>query len=99
MKTIDELRIGIDDIDNDLLVLLRKRKKLVTIVARYKSDHHMKIRDSTRERQLLSKLSKKARLNGLDQKFVTDLYDIILKNSRAEQKNTLIRNKTVKNKR
>jgi len=87
MRTIDELRSDIDEIDNDLLVLLKKRKKLVTLVARYKSNHHMTIIDSKRERQLLSQLSKKAKQNGLDPKFVAKLYDIILKNSRTEQKN------------
>ena len=84
MRSIDELRAGIDLLDKEILDLLKKRKILVKDIGKYKSANNLKIIDRNRERQVLSNISNNAK--GLDPKFVEKLYTSILKNSRAEQK-------------
>jgi chorismate mutase len=89
MNTIEELRSEIDNVDDELLALLAKRKEIIRLIAAYKSEHHLDIVDSGREKQLLSRLMEEAELNGLDPEFINELYNLIIKNSRKEQEKNI----------
>ena len=87
ISLIDDLRKEIDEIDEEILNNLSKRKNLVREIAKLKKSIRLPVMDKDREKNLLDNLKKKAKKIGLDEKFVGSLYGIILKNSREEQKN------------
>jgi len=82
---IQKLREEIDDIDDKIIELLQKRKDLVKEIASIKKDQNKPIIDEEREKKIIDRLKGKAKESGLDEKFVTSLYDLILENSRNEQ--------------
>ena len=57
---IDDLREKIDDIDNQLVELLKDRLAVASSIAEYKKENGLPVLDRSRERELLNKVSKKA---------------------------------------
>lgn len=57
---LDELRRGIDAVDQQILKLLHERVRLVMAVGEYKRERSMKVYDPDRERELLARLCKAA---------------------------------------
>ena len=53
---LDNIRVDINNLDDDLLRLLAKRRELVREVARIKTEHGIPLRDKSRENELLSHL-------------------------------------------
>jgi|TARA_Y100000310_G_scaffold345431_1_gene464891 chorismate mutase len=86
MQSLEELRKEIDKIDNEIISLLSKRKDLIKGVAEIKKELSKPILDEKREKEIIGRLKTKAKEKGLDENFIISLYDIILKNSRYEQK-------------
>jgi|TARA_B100001964_G_C14210082_1_gene590073 chorismate mutase len=86
MQSLEELRKEIDKIDNEIISLLSKRKDLIKGVAEIKKELIKPILDEKREKEIIGRLKTKAKEKGLDENFIISLYDIILKNSRYEQK-------------
>lgn len=84
---IEQLRKAIDEIDEELLNLLSKRRGFVREIAKLKESLDIPVLDKNREKKILDAISKKAKELELDVKFIKKLYEIILKNSRKEQKN------------
>ena len=82
---IEKLRKEIDGIDDKIIELLQKRKYLFKEVASIKKDQDKPIIDEEREKEIIDRLKEKAKESGLDEKFITSLYDLILENSRNEQ--------------
>ena len=66
--------------------MLSKRKDLIKGVAEIKKELIKPILDEKREKEIIGRLKTKAKEKGLDENFIISLYDIILKNSRYEQK-------------
>jgi len=83
---IKELRQEIDKIDDEILELLNKRKEIIKDITVLKKELNEPIYDKDRERQLLEKLKIKSKEKDLDENFVSSIYEIILKNSKEEQK-------------
>lgn len=54
---LDELRRGIDSVDQQILKLLHERIRLVMLVGEYKRERGIPVYDPERERQLLDRLS------------------------------------------
>ena len=84
---IEELRREIDIIDHNIVENLAKRRHIILEIAKIKRENNMQIFDPSREAALKEKIRRMAAENGLDEGFVLELYDAILKNSREEQKN------------
>jgi len=57
---LDELRRGIDAVDQQILKLLHDRVRLVMAVGEYKRERDMPVYDPARERDLLDRLGKSA---------------------------------------
>ena len=57
---IDKLRQEIDDIDDMLLNLFERRMQIVKEIGQYKKEQALPVKDSERERTILSRLCEKA---------------------------------------
>lgn len=83
MEEIDKLRIKIDAIDNELLLLIKKRLKLVKKVGLIKSKKSLKVKNLKREKEIfdhLFKTGKKIKLKkGIIKKIWTTLFEIAYK--------------------
>ena len=88
MDGLDNLRNEIDSIDNSILELLSKRKKTITKIASIKKKLSKPIIDNERENQIVERLKKLSKENGLDENFIISIYKVILNNSRDEQKSS-----------
>lgn len=84
-QPLSETREQITDIDNTVLQLLAKRRNLSLEVARSKEVDVRPVRDTQRERELLSRLVQKGREQGLDAHFVMQLYQSIIEDSVLNQ--------------
>ncbi|MGS0728409.1 chorismate mutase, partial [Shewanella sp. 0m-11] len=84
-QPLNHTREQITSLDNELLALLAKRRELSLDVARSKEVDVRPIRDTTREKELLSRLVKQGREQGLDAHYVISLYQSIIEDSVLNQ--------------
>ncbi|MCF1428557.1 MAG: chorismate mutase [Shewanella sp.] len=82
---LTDIRNAISAIDRDMLALLARRKALALDIARSKEVDVRPIRDSQREKELLARLVKQGREQGLDAHFVLTLYQSIIEDSVLSQ--------------
>ena len=80
---IESLRNQIDKIDNQLVGLLTKRFGLVKIIGQIKLENKIPVIDNNREQEIVDRLFRES---GLDKKFVTQLFTLIFKESRKQQR-------------
>lgn len=84
---LNEIRKEIDKIDEELVALYKKRMSICAEVAEYKRANNMPVLDTSRERNLLSKVSE---LSGSEfEEYTRTLYSTILDLSRAYQSKIL----------
>ena len=84
MSSLEELRKEIDEIDAQLLELLRRRIRIAEQVGRYKLARGMRIEDPEREKQVLKRALSRA--GELSEEFVRDIFErIILESKRAQR--------------
>ena len=82
-----KLRKKIDQLDGELLSILAKRMKVSKEIAKYKKKYALPIQHKKREAEVLQDRIRKGKKIGLpDQKFVTELFKLIMKESRKLQK-------------
>lgn len=92
ISLIDSLRKAIDEIDEEILNLLSKRKDFVKEIAKLKESLDLPVFDKKREQEIIGNLSKKAKQFGLDADSVYKIFGSIFQISRNEQqKNMKIR--------
>ncbi|MCL1073623.1 prephenate dehydratase [Shewanella dokdonensis] len=82
---LNQIREQITSVDKSLLELLSKRRQLSLEVARSKEIDVRPIRDTQREKELLSRLVKQGREQGLDAHYVLSLYQTIIEDSVLNQ--------------
>lgn len=88
MEDLNYLREQINEIDEALVELFKKRMSVVSNVANYKIENHMEVLDSSRENQIINKHLKKVEdktLQNYLKEFLQDLMSI----SRESQKEIL----------
>lgn len=85
---IEEARKEIDKIDDDMIELLAKRKDLIKKIALIKKGLNKSVIDEEREQEIMERLKKISKEKGLDENFISSIYEIIVKNSRDEQDNS-----------
>lgn len=84
-QPLNQTREQITQLDNELLSLLAERRRLSLEVARSKEVDIRPIRDTQREKELLTRLVKKGREKGLDAHYVISLYQSIIEDSVLNQ--------------
>lgn len=85
INLIDELRKSIDELDEEILNLLSKRKDLVKGVAKLKENLDLPVFDKKREEEILKNISGKAKQLGLDVNSISNVFGAIFQGSRSEQ--------------
>ena len=88
MKTLEESRIEIDEIDNKIIELYEKRMQVVKEVINYKIENNIPILDANRESSMLSKNLKKIN-NEEFKKYYEDVLKGYLKASKEMQQDIL----------
>ncbi len=88
MKTLEESRILIDEIDTKIIELYEKRMQVVKDVIEYKIENNIPILDANRESSMLSKNLKKIN-NEEFKKYYEDVLKGYLKASKAMQQDIL----------
>ena len=82
---LDELRVDINAVDDELFELLQKRMKIVKEVGEYKKLHHLLINDSDREQLIKNKI--KEQVSKENQEYVMSMYEHMFDLSKKEQEN------------
>ena len=84
MKTIDELRSEIDEIDDGLVSLFLQRLAVVKEIGKVKKTHSLSVEDKDRENAVIERLA----INKTDEekKKITELYNKIFDISKDTEK-------------
>jgi len=82
---LDKYRGEIDKIDNAFVDLLSKRLKISNKIGILKKDNGLKVYDAKREIELINSLEKIGLEKGLDKKYIKDVFQVILRESRRVQ--------------
>jgi Chorismate mutase len=77
-KSLEELRVNIDEIDLKILDLIEKRKEIVTQVVKLKERDQ--IVDQKRIEFILDKLKVEASKRGLAVEFIEEIWTLMIKN-------------------
>ncbi|NGP89283.1 prephenate dehydratase [Fodinibius halophilus] len=93
---LESIRKLLDETDKKIIDALAKRQELVREVSSFKLDEERNIRDTKREEQLLSKITKLAREAGLDRYFAEELFKDIIHHSVRFQTHTLVDHQNAK---
>ncbi len=75
--TLDELRLEIDQVDNSILDLLKKRMGFSEKIGKYKFDNNITILQTRRYDEIMNNRKAQAVVKGLDPEFVTRVYEHI----------------------
>ncbi|MCW3997843.1 MAG: chorismate mutase [Candidatus Bathyarchaeota archaeon] len=78
MEQINQLREKIDDVDEQVLVLLRQRVEICRTIGILKKKSNMAIQDSSRENYVYETVKQKAADLGLDSKKIDAIYHQIV---------------------
>jgi chorismate mutase / prephenate dehydrogenase len=84
-RPLDALRAQIDQVDGELLELLKRRMAIVTEVALAKREEGSSVRDPARESAILDSRRARAEQLGLSPEFIESLYRLIMWASREYQ--------------
>jgi chorismate mutase/prephenate dehydrogenase len=79
------LRALVDALDHELLQLAARRMSIVAEIAAYKRQHHLRIRDPQREREILEDRARRAEEMGLPKGEMEALFRVLLRASRDHQ--------------
>ncbi|WP_428771184.1 prephenate dehydratase [Vibrio sp.] len=80
--SLDEIRLRLNQLDDQLLSLLSERRKMSIEVAKSKVETSKPVRDADREQQLLVKLITKGHDSyGLDAQYITKIFHTIIEDS------------------
>ena len=83
---LEELRVEIDKINNEIISNFQKRFELTNEVALWKRENNIEIFHPKREKEMLNKLIQEGSKKGLDEEFVRKLFELVLIQSKLEQK-------------
>ena len=80
-----DYREAIDKIDEDILIALGRRQKISELIGKFKKENKLQIENKDREEELLAKLKQKAELWNIDESLITNIWDIIISESKRRQ--------------
>jgi chorismate mutase len=81
MTNIADLRNSIQNLDNQLLNIIKQRNELVKQVAFYKSQNDIELINDEVYESKLQTFTNFAKANGLEIEFITELWELIHENS------------------
>lgn len=81
---LESLRLEINRLDTELVRLLKNRMDRVREIARFKKDHHMTIRDDSRESEVIAHVLNQPH-DGIESEKLAMLFQQILEISRDAQ--------------
>jgi chorismate mutase len=85
MEQINQLREKIDDVDDQILVLLRQRVEICKTIGFLKKKSNMSVQDNSREHYVYETVKRKADNLGLDSQKIDALYHQIVNMCSAVQ--------------
>ena len=80
--TMTEVRAGVDEVDRQIVTLLKRRFDYMAAAARIKPDRSA-VRDEWRKADVLAKVDAAAAAQGLDQALMARLYEDLIETSIA----------------
>lgn len=81
-----DYRKKLDAIDQELIEIIAKRIEVCGKIGEFKLQNNLSIRDPKREEELIKDRYEKLKSKGIDdEKFVSDLFNLILSKSRSTQ--------------
>jgi len=75
---LTKLRKDLDDIDDQLLELLSKRFKLISMIGKHKKENNISMMQNHRVEFVINKAKKAAENNNLNPKFFKKIYQTII---------------------
>ena len=84
-KRIQKLRERIDEIDEEIIQLLKKRMGISNEVGKLKEELHIPVEDKKREKEMIDRLTKKAGKN-LSEEQLIRIFTSVFKSSKQIQK-------------
>ncbi|NIK77204.1 chorismate mutase [Paenibacillus castaneae] len=75
---LNELRIEIDKLDNEILILLAKRFELTEKVGVYKAENKLNAQDKSRELKQFEKIIQLSNKHGMNSDYGTAIYRCIM---------------------
>lgn len=79
MQKIKDLRLKIDEIDEKLLELIVKRLKTVKEIGKVKRENGIVVIDKDREKEIMDKLTKKAKNSGINPEVIKKVWKVLMK--------------------
>lgn len=90
MNELDSLRVKIEEVDQEILLLFEKRMEIIRKISQYKKLHNVAVVDLDRETTLINKYSKSLKNKDLSI-YYHELLATFLKISKDYQKELLIK--------
>jgi chorismate synthase len=82
---LNDYRESIDKLDEDILILIKKRLNLAALIGAYKNNQNLPVIDENREKELLNSITKKAEILSLSSAFIEKIWKQIIKESKELQ--------------
>lgn len=82
---LKNFRRQIDRIDDEFLILLKRRFQLSKKVSKYKMCNNIPVMDPSREDEILTRLAAKARTMDIGESFSRRFYELVLSQSKLLQ--------------
>ncbi len=92
LKVLQESRVAIDKIDEELIYLIEKRTSLAKDIVSAKMALGMEIEDKKREDFIQDKIKKISKQKEIDGDFINKIMKILMELSKKEQEKILRRN-------
>ena len=92
LKVLQESRVAIDNIDEELIYLIKKRTSLARDIASAKIALGMEIEDKKREDYIQDKIKKISNQNEMDGDLINKIMKILMDLNKKEQEKILRRN-------
>ena len=86
---LDKLRGQIDNTDNEIMILLKRRIQTSRKIAQYKIKNNLKFYQQERENQVINDKISRAINMDLDKEFILDLFERIILESKKEQQKVM----------
>ncbi len=84
-KNLTELREALDKIDEDILIALKRRMEISTLIGKWKKKNKIQVSDKIREKELIATLEQKASNWNLSKELVNKIWKLILNESKEQQ--------------
>jgi len=82
---LNQLRIRIDSIDQQIIILISERMNVVWQIGEYKRKNKIQITDTSREQVVIERVVGNGKKVGLDTEFIENLFKLIIEEAKKIQ--------------